>query len=171
MLRGNGPTTPNKFMRAVSGVLQWLDNSYTKVTASLTDNGIFQAGGIVATTDDIVAQLGNLIARKGAYGTSNPNAGVILQDFSGGDDWRMGPDGFITQWGSAVIPIDASAHLYPLQRSYTSTYAVMAWSGAFSPQATCQIGAQAGTPSNFYMTAASNTNTGNIGVNWLAVGF
>ena len=40
-LVGNGGTTPNKYIRAFSGTLEYINSAYTAVIASLTDGGVF----------------------------------------------------------------------------------------------------------------------------------
>ena len=44
-LSGNGATTPSKYLRAFDGKLEFVNNGYSAVIASLTDAGIFTANG------------------------------------------------------------------------------------------------------------------------------
>lgn len=54
-LKGNGATTPNKWMRAINGVLQIVNSAYTTVIATLSDSGDFSVPGAVQIGDTLSA--------------------------------------------------------------------------------------------------------------------
>lgn len=103
---GNGATTPNKWIRALNGVMQWVNSAYTAVTMTLDDVGnLTTAAGITATTGNIVANGGRLRAGLGAFGSADPNAATLLTDFPhsfAAAGVQVLPDGFVMQWNSGA---------------------------------------------------------------------
>jgi hypothetical protein len=117
-LFGGGGTTPNKYIRAFNGVLEFVNNAYSGVIASLTDagvlstlSGITAGGAITATTGNVTSTAGRLRAGLGALGSSDLNAATILNDFAlvnagtqpSSIGYTMLPNGFILQWGVGTI--------------------------------------------------------------------
>lgn len=110
-LIGNGGTTPNKFIRAFSGLLQVMNSAYTTVIAGLSDSGALSlaggltaAGPVAATSGNITATAGRLRAALGAFGSGDAQAATLLGDFTrtinvGNDDYifEKFPDGTVIQ--------------------------------------------------------------------------
>lgn len=80
-LRGNGTTTPNKFIRAFNGLLTILNSAYTTAIATMDDSGNLLTAGTIGSTGNITANSGKLRAGVGATGSGDPNAATILGDF------------------------------------------------------------------------------------------
>lgn len=109
---GNGTVTPNKYIRAVNGVMQWMNSTFGAAIASLTDAGTFTA-------------IGRLRAGIGAFGSGDTAAAALLGDWtrvSGGQlsgvgqltsvvnyNWTRNPSGwydvtfwFTMHWGGSL---------------------------------------------------------------------
>ncbi len=108
-LKGNGATTPNKFLRAVNGVFQIISNAYTTAIATLDDVGnwtvqgfVNAIGGFIGSTltlsgsaviggsvgvSGVITSTGNITtsgrlrAAVGALNSGDSAAATILADF------------------------------------------------------------------------------------------
>lgn len=115
---GNSGTTPNKYIRAFNGVLEFVNNAYSGVVMALTDagvlstfSGITAGGAITASIGNVTSSVGRLRAGLGASGSGDQNAATILSDFpladAGTQPSSIGrttlPNGFILQWGVGTI--------------------------------------------------------------------
>jgi hypothetical protein len=74
---GNGATTPNKYIRAASGSLEFLNSGYSAAIATLTDAGSFSAAAINSTP--IGATTPNTIAATTATASGNVAIGAAGQ--------------------------------------------------------------------------------------------
>lgn len=80
MLRGTGTgSTPNKWLRALNGVLNILNNAYG-VILTLTDSGNLTVPG--AVTGNTLAAVTIIQETTGAFGSGDPTRVVNLGDFS-----------------------------------------------------------------------------------------
>jgi hypothetical protein len=108
---GNGAVTPNKYIRVLNGVLQFVNHAYNTVIASLTDNGNFgvtgniSTPGVISAAGNITSTGGALRAAVGAFGLSDPNIATVLGDFgistagpaNDGYTFQRLPNGYIIQ--------------------------------------------------------------------------
>jgi hypothetical protein len=95
-LRGNGATTPNKFMRALNGWFEIINSAYTNTPLRLDDTGNLQI-------------LGNLLAPGGlnAVGGTIQTSGAL-----GGGSLYVGGSATITQGLSVGAGITAGGEIY-----------------------------------------------------------
>lgn len=153
----------------------------TTVTGALNANTIgattsINAGtSVTASSGNVTAFNGRLRATYGAYGSADPNAGVLLADFVQaltGNGYVRLPDGVLLQWGSYTVTIDNAAHLFNFPTSFASAcFAVVPICGAFAPYPGAMMGAQAANASQFYVTVASSGGIGQALGSWfIAVG-
>jgi hypothetical protein len=70
LMRGDGTTTPNKWWRARSGLMELINSAYTAVIATFTDAGALTVGGSVASGGQVS---GTSIASTGGNVTSAVN--------------------------------------------------------------------------------------------------
>jgi hypothetical protein len=87
-LKGNGSTTPNKFLRVIGGVFQIVNNDYSAVALSLTDAGALSLGGGVAA-------IGSVSASGAFVSTANPTVSWNL-DTTGSTQASVAGGGTIT---------------------------------------------------------------------------
>lgn len=84
---GDGGTTPNKYIRAKSGNLEFINSAYSAVLASLTDAGNFTATGSIAASSTIKSSGGGIGYATGAGGTvtqiTDRLTGVTLNALTG----------------------------------------------------------------------------------------
>lgn len=96
-----GPgSTPRKWIRVVNGRFSVINNAYSTEIFGLDDSGnstipgtatsagvsagasgVLSSGAITATTGNVTASTGHLRAGLGAFGSGDPSAAVILNDF------------------------------------------------------------------------------------------
>lgn len=74
-LLGNGGTTPNKYIRAMNGVFEIVNNAYTTVIASLTDAGAFAILGTLSAANAVIT--GALSANSVAGNTITSNNTIV----------------------------------------------------------------------------------------------
>lgn len=79
---GNGATTPNKFMRVLNGVLQFLNSANSTVIMTLNDSGNVGFAGTINSTGDIVANAGHVRAASGAFNSGDSTIATLLGDFT-----------------------------------------------------------------------------------------
>lgn len=75
-LAGNGGTTPNKFVRAFNGVLQWLNSGYSAAIMTLTDVGSLSVPAAITAGTSVTAA--NLTA------TALSTPGIVVNNSGGG---------------------------------------------------------------------------------------
>lgn len=211
-LNGTGAVTPVKYVRATGGQFQVVNNAFSQVIFAVDDAGNITCTGngqipgtltvgTVAATDvhgatvealngNVTANNGRLRATLGAYGSGDPNAGVLLADFqintNANGVWWLTPDGFIVQMGNGIT--SANPMVVFLPTTFPSAFlsvvacegAVLGW-GQSGFQTATVFGTQI-VPNNAFqvMSArifppADNANivqwqTG-IAFNWIAVGY
>jgi hypothetical protein len=188
-LLGSGGTTPNKFIRAVTGFFDVVNSAYSAVIMRLSDAGdltqirnLTTSGAIAAGTSvtaengNVLAQNGRLRASFGAFGSGDLNAGSILNDFTIGSNangtWMRFPNGWQIMIGTETVPIDNTQHLFTLPNSFSTTgWSIAGQQGAFTP-VPAGLGIQPATSSvsQFWMIIPSAAG-GSVGCWWLATGF
>lgn len=183
-LFGNGGTTPNKFIRAAAGVLQFLNSAYNSVLATLTDAGtltvassITAGGAITANTGNIFASAGMLRANTGAFGSGDPLAATILRDFTiqgnGAGWWFRAPDGVIIQGAQVVLPGNNVRQPFNLPIAFPSSFLGLASSYSFDAVNGVPIGSVGVTNNGLTgVFIGSNTTTPAVSNNifYIAVG-
>jgi hypothetical protein len=130
-LHGTGPT-PNKFLRATGGVFQIINSAYTQSIFGLDDAGnmtttgganipgtvsagavnatgvVIGQAGVQTANGNIIAFGGRLRASLGAKGSGDPNAAVLLADYTlnpstGAAGYQVFPNGLVIQWGYGAL--------------------------------------------------------------------
>lgn len=170
-LLGNGVTTPNKYIRALNGILQVVNSAYSTVISSLTDAGDYTTSG-------------RLRALVGSTGTSDANAVPVLSDCGSGTNgstgsWTTIPsyglsanNNVIIQWGEIGVPGAPTVNsTYNLPRAFPNTFSSITISyGSNIPPNTGAIGAQPGSLSQFNATNTSPNPAPN-GCYFIAIGW
>jgi hypothetical protein len=130
----------------------------------------------VATSSNITAGA-RLRASLGALSSGDLNAATLLVDFpfqTGTNGYSELPNGTIYQWGNISVPVlpNAQATLYNLNFAFPGGFSnVFVTLGAFGPAVGQMLGAQPANSSQFYVTLASPTGTGQLDlVQWFAIG-
>jgi len=192
-LKGNGITTPNKFIRVVSGVLQIVNSAYNSVIATLTDGGILTINGNINSSASIsaasavsanqinssgnVTAVENVQAGVGAFGSGNNNNCTILGDWTAVNSTNgllRHPNGYIEQWGQASTGGSATTITFP----YTFPHACL------NVQITNFLGASSGQPPTVWpgawingagsfnaLQSSSSANAQAGTIFWRAVGY
>lgn len=166
MLKGTGSgSTPNKWLRAVNGVLNVLNNAYA-VILTLTDAGVLTVGSNI-TAGGTVHAGGALTAGAGALGSGDPTRATLLQDFLLSPGTAAGtlvlPNGFILQWLVASVPGGSVPTQFDLETPFPNNIfsAVISYEASLPPTAG-NIGA-AVNPAVKNQVTATNTNSGTNG--------
>lgn len=188
-LVGNGGTTPNKFIRAANGVLQFLNSAYSAVIATISDTGFLTTpAGITATTGDITSNAGRLRANLGALGSGDNFAASILSDFPisrNANGWAQLPNGLIIQWGVGTTASgNGDGILFPVTfPTYVASIVAnegnaVGWNVGGTPGSVTIFGTTRSATNGFFLSEIRVTPTGallsyqpGIAYNWIAIGW
>jgi hypothetical protein len=106
-LTGNGATTPNKFIRALGGNLEFVNSGYAAVMATFYDNGSFTAANSVnAATTMTAYSVGNLGQYNAVYGSGSSYFNSALRN-DGVSVYLLGSNSQTTPAGAAVATFNA----------------------------------------------------------------
>ncbi len=162
-LFGNGTTTPNKFIRAMSGVLQFINSTYSAVLATLDDIGNFSAtgnisaGGSVFGTTPGAGSSGGIVVK----GAANGNPGYLqFVNAAANAEW-----GDIHANSSGDIGITTASGNPPLGNGYYLAFRPVSAGGLGQWQALTQSGGSCALPAGgSWAYFGSNNGGGFAGV-------
>jgi hypothetical protein len=126
-LTGNGATTPNKFIRALGGNLEFVNSGYAAVMATFNDNGSFTAGASVnAGTTMTAYSLGNLGQYNAVYGSGSSYFNASMRN-DGTSVYFLSSNSQSTPAAAGAATFNA---LRPFQWNLTSGYVFIDQTGA-----------------------------------------
>ena len=177
-LFGNGNSTPNKYIRAINGIFQVVNSTFSSAPLNLTDSGDLTILGSI-TSNIRLRSLG------GSTGTDDQSAAPILADFQATGTptawfWKIPGFGFsptntvIVQGGIVNVTANNTPTTFNLPTPFLANFLGIVISyGAITPPVLPQIGVIGAQPLNLSQFQATNTSTAGVGNGcyWIAIGF
>lgn len=161
---GNGGTTPNKYLRVTSGVVNWVNSAYSSVIWQLDDSGNVTNYGSLSVSGTISGNLsGNVSGNVTGSISGGSVSGSSLTATSGGASIT----GNLTTTGSITTGVNLYMNSNAILGVSTSTgYTVAGGSAYNNGGAIAYFGSAAGGTLQFYSgTGGTNANVGQFAAN------